>query len=203
MRTALNIVVCTLGLLVAGCAGGMRAPVVENGVTDSDTNAVVTQSSQSTDESEPLVTQGADSGADASQDVVVTALEDEDYGASALDEPESLRDDPVNPAVVALLNNANEQVSEGQHAQAAASLERALKIDPKNAWLWHRLARTRLDLGELEQAQSLAARSNSYAEHDRRLLAENWLLIAQARRLAGDAAGAKAAQLRAEQFAKS
>ena len=49
---------------------------------------------------------------------------------------------PANPAVVALLNRAN---AAGRGAgnsipAAASSLERAIKIDPGNPWLWHRLA---------------------------------------------------------------
>jgi tetratricopeptide (TPR) repeat protein len=98
-----------------------------------------------------------------------------------------------------LLNTASEQSRAGRHDTAAASLERALQIEPRNAWLWHRLARARFAQGELEQAEQLAAKSNSFAADDRRLLVDNWLLIAEARRQRGDLPGALDAEIRAGQ----
>ena len=186
-------------LFVTGCAGGMRAPVVDASISNSDSNAVVV-------ESVGVESAGVDVGASVgeasveSSDVVITALGDEELSSAVLPASEVIGADVPSPAVVALLNNANAQTQAGRHDQAAASLERAVKIEPKNAWVWHRLARSRLQLGELDQAQSLAARSNSFARNDRRLLSDNWSLIAEARQLGGDQAGARAAQLRAAQF---
>ena len=102
-----------------------------------------------------------------------------------------------NPAVAMLLNQANEQRQAGQPEQAAASLERALKIEPSNAWLWHRLAQVRLEQGRYSEVAALAARSNSFARGDRVLMANNWLLIAQAERGLGRRDAAKAAEQRA------
>jgi ATP/maltotriose-dependent transcriptional regulator MalT len=56
----------------------------------------------------------------------------------------------------------------------------------------------RLMQGDYAQAESVAARSNSWAGGDGRLRAENWRLIAQARAARGDAAGARAALEAAE-----
>ncbi len=103
----------------------------------------------------------------------------------------------ANPAVVSLLNTASAQSRAGDHARAAATLERAITIEPNNAWLWHRLAGTRLAEGRLEQAASLAAKSNSLATADRSLQADNWKLIAQVRRRQGDTGGAAAAEAQA------
>lgn len=103
----------------------------------------------------------------------------------------------ANPAVVSLLNTASAQSRAGDHARAAATLERAIAIEPNNAWLWHRLAGTRLAEGRLEQAASLAAKSNSLATADRSLQADNWKLIAQVRRRQGDTGGAAAAEAQA------
>jgi hypothetical protein len=50
-----------------------------------------------------------------------------------------------------------------------------------------------LKQGDYQQAESVAARSNSWAGSDGRLRAENWRLIAQARDARGDAAGARTA----------
>jgi hypothetical protein len=41
---------------------------------------------------------------------------------------------PANPAVVALLNDANQALQSDRPDRAAASIERALAIEPRNAW---------------------------------------------------------------------
>lgn len=98
----------------------------------------------------------------------------------------NVSDAPANPAVVALLNDANLAMQNGRDDRAAASLERALSIEPRNAWLWHRLASTRLKQGDLDQAAALAAKSNSFASPDRKLQAANWRIIADVHRRLGD-----------------
>lgn len=105
------------------------------------------------------------------------------------------------PAVVALLQSSREQAQAGQPARAAALLERALRIEPRNAALWHNLAAVRLSQQRYAQAESLALRSNSLAGADHRLQAANWRLIAAARRGRGDEAGARRAEQRAAQLA--
>jgi tetratricopeptide (TPR) repeat protein len=96
-------------------------------------------------------------------------------------------------AIAGLLDDARADAEAGRLTNAAASLERALRIEPRNPRLWQELARVRLKQGEYAQAESTAARSNSWAGGDNRLRAENWRLIAQAREARGDAAGARAA----------
>jgi len=81
---------------------------------------------------------------------------------------------------------------------AEAEGERALRIEPRNPRLWQELARVRLKQGDYAQAESVAARSSSWAGGDNRLRAENWRLIAQAREARGDAEGARAALEAAE-----
>ena len=107
----------------------------------------------------------------------------------------------VNPAVVSLLNTASAQSRAGDYARASATLERAIAIEPDNAWLWHRLAETRLHEGRLDQAASLASKSNAMRSADRRLQADNWNLIAEVRRRQGDTAGAAAAASQARALA--
>ena len=51
---------------------------------------------------------------------------------------------------------------------AAASIERALRIEPRNPRLWQELARVRLKQGQYAQAENVAARSNSWAGDDAR-----------------------------------
>jgi predicted Zn-dependent protease len=104
-----------------------------------------------------------------------------------------------NSAVVGLIAVARADADAGQFPNAIASLERALRIEPKNPRLWQEFARVRMKQGDYVQAENLAARSNSWAGSDNDLRAENWRLIAEARTARGDDAGAKAALDRAKQ----
>jgi Tfp pilus assembly protein PilF len=79
---------------------------------------------------------------------------------------------------------------------AAATLERALRIEPQEAYLWNRLARVRMEQGRYTQAGDLALRSNSLSS-EVALKQDNWSVIAAARRAAGDTAGAMEAEQKA------
>jgi len=98
-----------------------------------------------------------------------------------------------NVAIAGLMQSARNDVAAGRLANAAASIERALRIEPRNPRLWRELALVRLKQGDYAQAESVAARSNSFAGNDSTLRAENWRLIAQAREARGDADGARKA----------
>ncbi|MCU0935378.1 MAG: tetratricopeptide repeat protein [Gammaproteobacteria bacterium] len=101
-----------------------------------------------------------------------------------------------SPAVAALTSQAGQQARAGDLEQAAASLERAVRIEPDNAWVWHQLALVRLFQRQDDQAAQLAARSNALTA-DAALQARNWRVIAQAKERAGDAEEAASAAARA------
>lgn len=103
-------------------------------------------------------------------------------------------------AVVALLDRADQQYRGGELDASASSLERALRIEPRNPLLWHRLAKVRLEQGQPDQAVQMAAKSNSLAGGNSRLQASNWRLIATARQAQGDTTGARNAEQKARQF---
>jgi len=63
------------------------------------------------------------------------------------------------PAVVALLEHAEQQANDGDLESSAASLERAIRINPGSAVLWYHLATLRLAQGEVRQAEQLAVKS--------------------------------------------
>jgi cytochrome c-type biogenesis protein CcmH/NrfG len=96
-----------------------------------------------------------------------------------------------NVAIAGLLQSARSDSAAGRLTNAAATLERALRIEPRNPRLWQELARVRLKQGEYAQAESVASRSNSFAASDNALRAENWRLIAQARDARGNVDGAR------------
>ncbi|MFN2338459.1 MAG: tetratricopeptide repeat protein [Gammaproteobacteria bacterium] len=115
-----------------------------------------------------------------------------------------LEREPVAPAtplassaVVALLQNAEQQQRTGQYDSAAATLERALRIEPDNAHLWHELGKVRQGQQQWAQAEQMARKSLRLASGDRLLAAANWRLIAAARRGSGDLAGSREAERQA------
>lgn len=84
-------------------------------------------------------------------------------------------------AVAGLMDSARADTAAGRLPNAAASLERALRIEPRNARLWHELAQVRLRQRDYSQAESLAARSNTLAGSDPDLRKANERLIEEAR----------------------
>lgn len=95
-----------------------------------------------------------------------------------------------NRAVLALLDGAHSASAAGKREGAEASLERALRIEPRNPWLWLEMAQLRLAQGQYAQAITLARKSISFAAGKHRVQAEDWKLIADARIAQGDSAGA-------------
>ncbi len=113
-------------------------------------------------------------------------------GCTGFIPPETL---PVsdNSAVAALVDTARADIAGGKPDAAVASFERALRIEPRNPALWQELAKLRLQQGQYQQAEGLAARSNGWAGSNRSLRAENWRIIGQARLKRGDYPGAQTA----------
>lgn len=98
-------------------------------------------------------------------------------------------------AVQVLMLRAQDQRQAKDYAGAVVSLERALRISPRNAPLWNHLAQVRLDQGNHQLATELASKSNALAHPERKQLRrENWLIIARAKRAMGDGAGARRAE---------
>jgi hypothetical protein len=100
----------------------------------------------------------------------------------------------MQPAVESLALRAEQQRQTGDYSGAAATLERALRIEPQQAFLWNRLARVRLEQGLGAQAGNLAARSNALAGDQPALKQNNWDVIATVRRQSGDVQGAVEAE---------
>jgi len=105
-----------------------------------------------------------------------------------------------SPPVVALLGQAEDAANAGNLEAAAASLERAIRIEPRNPLLWYHLATVRLAQQEPLQAEQLAVKSNSLAAGNRIQQSRNWRLIASARQAQGDRRGARKAERRAREL---
>ncbi len=127
------------------------------------------------------------------------AGEDQEVQIAVYTPPPRFEARPVTSAAVSgLMQQAARQQRSGDLTGAAATMERALRIEPRNAHLWNRLAQLRLAQQRYGQAEDLAAKSNALAAADRALRRDNWLLIAKARRAAGNLPGARLAENRAD-----
>lgn len=102
--------------------------------------------------------------------------------------------------VESLLQESRKQQGEGDVAGAVASIERALRIEPRNAYLWSRLAHLRMEQGQGKRAAELAAKSTSLAGADARLKIENYRMIAKIKRSSGDYDGATRAEYKAAEL---
>jgi hypothetical protein len=88
----------------------------------------------------------------------------------------------TSKAVKTLLQQADLQRASGDLTGAAATLERALRIEPESAYVWNRLAHVRLKQGQNGLAAELAAKSNAFAGADDAVRRDNDALIARAGR---------------------
>ena len=86
-----------------------------------------------------------------------------------------------NSASTTLIETASRQYELGELDQAAASLERALHIQPNNPATLHYLGVLRLQQGQYQQAETLAARSNIRVGRNVELRNRNFQLIQAAR----------------------
>ncbi|PWV59072.1 tetratricopeptide repeat protein [Plasticicumulans acidivorans] len=102
-----------------------------------------------------------------------------------------------NTAVVALLDSAAGYVQSGDLDKAAASLERAQRIEPRNPSILYDLAQVRAHQGQYAQSEAMASKAIGMAGGDKALQAKAWRLIAAVRRAGGNAAGGDAAEAQA------
>lgn len=203
-------------MLLAGCAGtGGYAPVVDSGRPVSNEDLQTGAGLRGQPQPQPRIRPQDDAG-------VVVLVPDGQGGSSAVEsypldsppvssQPAPSRavgsasgassvlqeDEQLSGPVLALLTSARQQESSGDLNSASASLERALRIAPREPQVLYRLARVRLDQGDAAQAEQLARRGLSYAAGRPALQAGLWGLVAEARERQGDATGAAEARQRA------
>ena len=88
----------------------------------------------------------------------------------------------LGPATAALVAQAHKQATGGDYAPAAATLERALRIEPENPLLWIELGQIRLSEGNAAQADSMGHKALALATGDVQAQASAWRLIADSLR---------------------
>ena len=88
----------------------------------------------------------------------------------------------LSPATAALVAQAHKQETGGDYAPAAATVERALRIEPENPLLWIELGQIRLSEGNAAQADSMGHKALALATGDVAAQASAWRLIADSLR---------------------
>lgn len=106
------------------------------------------------------------------------------------DEP--ARGETLSAAGSALLVQSRNERRAGDYAQASATLERALRIEPTSPAVWLELARLRLLEGNYTQAEQLARKAHSLAGPGSTLAEESRAVLADALRRQGRAGEAGA-----------
>ncbi|MGW8193900.1 MAG: tetratricopeptide repeat protein [Desulforhopalus sp.] len=94
---------------------------------------------------------------------------------------------PVKQQSIAaeFINQAERLMNEGKLDLAASTLERGLRVAPKDALLWSQLAEVKLQQKNYQQAETLAAKSNSLAGSTGAIVQRNSWIIREARKRSG------------------
>lgn len=119
-------------------------------------------------------------------------------------EPEELKPldtfAPQSPAVGSLVMAANEESQGGNLDSAVSSIERAIRIEPRNATLYYKLALLRLQQSKPRLAEDIARKAALLAVNDTNLKKHSWLLVAKAREQQSNPEGAKKAKAEADKY---
>ena len=99
------------------------------------------------------------------------------------------------------MSQAHQQAAGGDTTQAAATLERALRIEPENPLVWIELGRVRLTENNAAQADAMGRKALALASGDAAAQSSAWRLIADSLRARGNNAGAADAERRAASLA--
>lgn len=197
-------------VVLAGCAGtGGSVPVVDSGRPVSSEDITYSSGAPQVPQA-PQVQEPRDSGvvvmipdeAGGSQTIRSFPVDAQTQGNGGSSRPPSgasilQQDEQLDGPVLALLTVARDQEGRGDLGGASSSLERAMRIAPREPQVFYRLAQVRLAQGDAAQAEQMAQRGLSYAAGRPSLQAGLWELVAQAREKQGNSAGAAEARQRA------
>ncbi|MFH1019672.1 MAG: tetratricopeptide repeat protein, partial [Pseudomonadota bacterium] len=92
----------------------------------------------------------------------------------------------------------HQSVQAGQFNRAESTLERALRVEPRNARLWHEMAQVKYGQEDYGQTVQFCLKANSLAGRDSALIRQNWQLMAKAYAKMGKLDKAEQARMKAE-----
>lgn len=123
-----------------------------------------------------------------------------DESSYVAEQIEAAPQQPASPAVLALLDTAESNSKAGNLNAAASSVERALRIQPRNPELVYKLAQIRLKQGKPRLAEDLGKKADILSAGNPKLKKQIWTLIADARRRQGKQQSAAEAAAKAELY---
>lgn len=100
-------------------------------------------------------------------------------------------------AAATLLASARQNLQAGQFSQAEMMLERALRLEPRNARLWHEMGQVKYGQKDYKQVVQFCIKSKSLAGKDYDLIRQNWLLMEKAYLQLGETEKARQARSKA------
>ena len=92
---------------------------------------------------------------------------------------------PITGRAAGIYNEAEEAMQAGRFAPAEMLLERALRIEPRNAHYWYTLGLAKFRQKQYPQAVQFCLKAESLAGSQPGLLARNQVLLAKAKKAAG------------------
>lgn len=92
--------------------------------------------------------------------------------------PATTRSYSLSPATRSLVAQATTQRNTKNFVAAAATLERALRIEPSNPLIWLEYGELRMDENNFAQAENMGRKALASASGDPRVQANAWRLIA-------------------------
>lgn len=197
-----------LALLASGCAGPAREsiPVVDAGGASPSSNKTVTtavsepNNAQSVIPRMPIQAEQEQWQIDEDENEARQAIAQAQQAQSQPQQSQQVQQASIaspSAPVQALLRTAQQQQASGDLNGAAASLERAQRIAPREPRVLYRLAEVRLAQGDAKEAEQLAQRGLSLSSDQPALQAGLWDLIGDARETLGDLEGAAQARSKA------
>ena len=133
-----------------------------------------------------------------------TTVVQRDDGEAPVDEQSIVSESRQQPrelsetsaAVETLYAQLKVHIDSGNLDEGARVLERALRIEPSNPEIWHRMAQIKFMQADYNQAVVTASRSNTFAGSNEPLRQSNLTLMLQSYEALGDSSGAE--RIRAE-----
>lgn len=105
-----------------------------------------------------------------------------------------------SPVIIKLMTDADKSIENGNLNVAVATLERAVRISPRDGEIFNKLAYVRFKQRRWGLAENLAKKSALLAEGNSALKKKNWLLISSIRAKKGDSQGAGSAMIKAKKY---
>ena len=109
-----------------------------------------------------------------------------------VDQPKEVRE--IAPAVLSLLEEADQLRTAGDLVGASARLERAQRIAPTEPEVYFQLSSLRLEQGSLEAAANIATQGVDLSGTDKAMKRDLYTVIARAKDALGDTSGASEAR---------